>query len=497
MKRARTAGVAVAAALAVLAGAEALLRSRRGAPPESERLLLSEARYLYAESRLPFFRRDGALWVTNRPRALAQSFPDAKHANELRVFVVGESVALRLGPGPVRQAFLEMFPFKAARAVDAGMGTYSSAQWSGVLDEVLARSPDVVVVMAGNNEGLRADGPWWPAYRLNLALRRSWLWRLTQDALLARLAGAPDRVRVEERFESRLRAAVRAARARGCAVVLCTLPVNAAGLPPLGGLPRGDADFDAGWSAVERGRAREAADAFARFAARRPESAMGRYWLARALADAGEKDRARAEFAAALERDVPDRCPPSRNAAIRRIAREEGAALADLEELFARRAPGGVPGWESFGDAVHPRESMNLLTARALAAAAAAGPSSATDPRPVADRLRELPPPPPWRPGPELDAATWSALTDALQARLRSPDVLLERAVAGLGLMARIEPARLRALAADPAPYARALAESDWTRPLAPLVPGGLAGLRAHADEALRRARSASRLLSR
>jgi hypothetical protein len=390
---------------------EGVLRARKGAPPTAEALFLPEARYLYAESQTPFFQREGDSWSVIRPRALPASFPDAKPANELRVFVIGESVARRLGDESVREAFQSAFTNKKVRAVNAGMGTYASAQWTGVLAEAVTHSPDIVVVMAGNNEGMRPDRLWYPLYRLNLVLRRSWLWRLAQDMLPR---PNPDPSAVEARFELRLRESVRLAKSRSARVVLCTLPVN-------GHWPHG------------------------------------------------------------TPQDPPDQTSPARNEAVRRIAREEGAALADIEALFARRAPGGIPGWEAFGDAVHPRPALHALVARAIARAASGG--SALD----AD-LVAAPAAPAWTAGPELDAVAWSGFSEALQSALRDPSVLDERALAELELVARADPATLTRLRDDPAALEKAFGSGEWTRALSPFVARVLPSLRAHADEALRRA---------
>ncbi|HEX4047990.1 MAG TPA: hypothetical protein VH309_09165, partial [Elusimicrobiota bacterium] len=189
-KPAARAAAAAAAVLAALLGAEGVLRARRGPPPDIERLSAAEYRYLYSESRQPFFRLRGGVWATARPRALPAVFPAAKPPGDFDVFVVGESVARRLGNEAVRDAFQDAYPNKKTRAVDAGMGTYASAQWSEVFDEALTHSPDVLVLMAGNNEGMRPDRLWYPAYRLNLTLRRLWLWRLAQDSLRPRAGGA-------------------------------------------------------------------------------------------------------------------------------------------------------------------------------------------------------------------------------------------------------------------------------------------------------------------
>lgn len=397
--------------LGVLLVGEGALQVRRGAPPSPEALFAPEARYLYSESRRPFFERRGDSWAAARPRALPASFPVVKNPEEFRVFVVGESVARRLGDEAVREAFQQAYPNKKVRAINAGMGTYASAQWSGVASEVAGKAPDLVVILAGHNEGLRPDALSYPLYRLNLLLRRSWLWRLAQDALPRR---RPDAAAQEARFESRLRAAVRAVHERSAEAVLCTLPVNAA-------WPAGGPD------------------------------------------------------------DPPDRTTPERNEAVRRIAREEGAGLADLEALFARRAPGGRPGWEAFSDGVHPRAALNPLIARAIARAAARG--SALE----ADLLR-FPPPPPWKAGPELDAVAWSGFSEALQSDLRRPGALDERALALLGVVARADAQTLMRLRDDPAALSAAFASSEWTAVLSPLVGAHASALRAHADEALRRA---------
>ena len=63
---------------------------------------------------------------------------------------------------------------------------------------------------------------------------------------------------------------------------------------------------------------------------------------------------ARAYYSGAVSYDAAqDRCSPERNAMIRRVAKEEGAGLADLELAFDGLAEGGLPGGAQLCDGVH------------------------------------------------------------------------------------------------------------------------------------------------
>lgn len=472
--------IALLLALALLPAAELAARLRWGAPPE-EGSWSDSLNYLDVETKRPYFRAvesgGGTVWKAARPRSRAEDFRDPKPPDVRRVFVVGESVAQRLRSRPLERRLKAAWGAVGVEIVNCGMGAYDSARAATVLEETLGHEPDLIVVLAGNN-----DGPVPPAvsplvYRLNHLLRRSRLWRALQDRLRPRRAPAVDRAAILARLEKNLTAMARAARARGAPLVFCTLPVNERDWPPSGELPLGAPEFFDGWAALRAKRYAAAVEGFGAYAREKPADPMGRYWLARALEGAGRGERAKEEYAAALERDWPDRATPSRNAVIREVARREGAALADLEADLRRRVPGGVPGWESFTDGVHWRTPLDDRFA-ALIARAAAGPASAPS-APGAEPETEA----------DLEGATLQALSDAVQTELEyDPPILSERVVARFERAFRLDGARLRALLADPEAAARRFAANPWTAFLAAEAPRHWAAAYCHAGEARARA---------
>ncbi len=473
------AALILAVSVFLLFSCELILRRRLGGDPDKmDRLFQNEVLYLDAESKVPFFKRDGADWVTARPRALPQRFPAAKAEGELRVFVAGESVALRLGTRPLEDALGRDFPDRRVRVINCGMGSYDSSRTAAVLMELQAYGPDLFVVLVGNNDGRSQAGGSALLARLNIALRELWTWRLAQDAVARALAPSRSerRARVERRFARNLESMAEGAKAAGVPLVLCTLPVNARDYPPLGALPSSDGDFSWGWASFERGHFSGAVAGFREFSGRNPDDAMVHYWLARAREKIKDPAGARWEYRKALERDFPDRCTPSRNETIRGVAREQGAALADLERLFERLSPGGPPGWALFDDGVHFRERTYPAVASAIASSASgrkAGAPASIDTS--------------WQAGPELEGVALDALSQAVQAGLQDPPVILERAVAELILVERHDPALIKHLTQRPEALATALSDNDWARPVAAAVPAGWESVVRHVDEAERR----------
>jgi tetratricopeptide (TPR) repeat protein len=449
--RPRLAAAAAAALIVLSAWAEFRLRRSAAAPEEGA--WADSIRYLHRDVGLPFFRREGASWVAARPRSTAEPFPAEKSAGRKRIFIVGESVAQRFTSAALDAAFPP-----PVEVVNAGMGGYDSARVAGVLDDVLEHEPDLVVVLTGNNDAPTAP-VWYPAWRLNQALRRLRLWRLAQDRLRPRAPAVVDRDKLDAGFEANLRRMARAAKAKRVPIVFCTLPVNERDWPPNGELPLGSPDFFDGWLALERGKSKEAAADFQRFTKAFPRDPMGHFWLGKALGS-------REEDLAALEANWPDRCTPRRNDIIRRVAKEEGARLADLDAYVRARAPGGAPGWETFLDGVHWRPEFDV-------------PFSAL----IAGGTPGAPPAPPA--GAAIKGFALHALSSAMQAKLENdPPILSEQAVAELQRARRLEPRELTRLLKSREAAAQALAENPWTAFLAARTPELWTGALVHAGEA-------------
>jgi tetratricopeptide (TPR) repeat protein len=447
--------VVVAAALASAALAVwAECRLRRSADPPDESAWADSIRYLHRDVRIPFFRKDGASWVPARPRSTAKAFAAKKPAGRRRIFIVGESVAQRFTDAALASAFPP-----PVEVVNAGMGGYDSERVAGVLDDALEHEPDLVVVLAGNNDAPTAP-VWYPAWRLNQTLRRLRLWRLAQDRLRPRATPAVvDRDRLDARFEANLRRMARAARAKHVPVVFCTLPVNERDWPPNGELPLGAPEFFDGWQALQEGKTKGAIAHLRRFTKDSPRDPMGHFWLGKALGS-------REEDLAALEMNWPDRCTPRRNDIIRRVAKEEGARLADLDAYVRARAPGGAPGWEAFLDGVHWRPEFDA-------------PFSAL----IAGEAPGAPPAPPA--GEAIKGYALHALSDAMQAQLENdPPILSEQAVAELQRARSLDPRELKRLLKSREAAAQALAENPWTAFLSARTPELWTGALVHAGEA-------------
>lgn len=349
------------------------------------------AAYWHLEPREPFFVREGELMVPRRPRSRARPFPAVKAPGTTRVFVLGGSVAYQYDQAPekaggwtLERVLERAFPGRRFEVIHCGMGGYDSFRESLVLREVLGYGADAVVLMSGNNEDRADAGP--PSWKTAAVLRlRRALRSLGVPVAAPRpAAGLSDlRTGFLSSFESNLREMVRRARARGAIVTLCALP-RQLGLPPRGALPLRTALFARGWDLLESGRARAAEEALRRYAAGYPDEPFGRLWLGRLLERRGAAAAARAEYRRALELSCH---VPKANAAVRAVARSEGAALADLE-----RALGPADGearnarllsdemhWNRFAD---PRVSLEV--AAALASAPAELPGAAW--RAAADR---------------------------------------------------------------------------------------------------------------
>jgi tetratricopeptide (TPR) repeat protein len=478
------AALALALAALALAATEARLRRKLGPPPADAKVWQDEVRYLNSEIDLPFFVKTGtgpdAVWTSNRPMAIPQTFPDRLGARDLRVFVVGESVAYRLGTEALVKPLSAAFPGRDVRVINAGMGGYDVYRAALIQRELLALSPQLFVVLVGNNQNfaprrlIGVERVWYTGYRLNLFLRRSWIWTSLQDWVESRSPAPGPEVGLK-RFELGLRDILRRARERSVPVVVCTLAANVRDCPPHGELPLNEREFFLAWSAQEEGRAAEALLQLQAFTKRLPGDPMGHYYLAKLLFAAGRWEDARREFIAALDGDYPDRCSPAKNAVIRRLAAEEGAALADLEGLFTAVAPHGLPGWESFVDNVHWSHRFDGAAARVIAAAAAK------------------------RPDPGAERAARAALSDdsaadepfvaraaaeAVQAGRLRPPMLSERAVAEFVLALRRDRAGVTTLLERPAELRDMLAGNEWLRSLSDGPPEQWSGVLIHVGEA-------------
>lgn len=376
--------LAAAAALLpvlALAGAELRLRAARGAPPEEP--ITRNYRYSHLDIHEPYFKREGlgggkARYDVARPESQAKAFEDPKPQGGRRVFIVGGSVVLpfaHAGGELFKALFARALPGAPLQLVSCGMGGYDSWRDSLVAEEIVRYSPDLVVVLSGNNEYYAEFVPFPRLALMTRALRRLWLFRLLQERLASKpKEGAPwdpdRRLARARRFEANLRAMVRAAKSRKVPIVLCTLPANLRDSAPTGGpirLPLEDHDFFLAWAKYDAGAYAAAEKAFSSFSAKQPAEAFAHFYRAKSLDRLGRRAQAAEEYRLAADANDPgERTSPARNAIIRRVAKEEGALLADLERAFSAAAPAGVPGREMFRDPCHFRVPFYALASSVI-----------------------------------------------------------------------------------------------------------------------------------
>ncbi|MBI5443230.1 MAG: tetratricopeptide repeat protein [Deltaproteobacteria bacterium] len=386
------------------------------------------------EGTQPLFVRaeggSGTTYVLNpikRPYFNEQSFQMPKPGNTFRIVSFGGSTTYG-------QPYINNTSFTAwtarvlqtydgARAyesVNAGGISYASYRVRRLMEELAQFSPDLYVVYSGHNEflerrtfgSLLAEKP--ALRRARAALHRSRIYSVALravdglrggggsgrktlvgdgvSAILEQVAG-PElyhrdptfREGVIRQYRYNLESMARLSKEKGIPLVLCTLPSNLSGVSPFksehragldeGQLTRWKAAFSRGEAALGAGRCEEALAALAE--AERIDDAFAQlhFLKGRALVGLGRTGEAYVAYDRAKEEDViPLRALDAFNDAVRDVARREGVALADVETVFRRWSPGGIPGPTLFEDHVHPTlEGQQAVALLVVDAAAKAG----------------------------------------------------------------------------------------------------------------------------
>ncbi len=373
----------LAGAFALLASAEALLRLACGpapAPPPRPDL-----RYFDEEALDPFFKpgpsvAGGKLYEASRPGSLAPSFIMPKAPDVFRVFVVGGSVGLPYGKsGNAASSLTELLKSelpagKSPEIIGCAMAGYDSPRERVVVREISQYQPDLVILMTGNNENGRTT-PKHPnpvLRRLLDILGQSRLYfearRVLAPWLRAPFAAGPSplsRERILARFDNNLRAMARRCRLAKARLLLCALPANLRDWPPRRFIPKrwlDNPDFLRGRMEAERGLASGAIRELAAAVASAPADPVPRFYLARALEAARDYAGAKKEYESALNESFPSgAATPGINLRLRRIAREKGLLLADVDAAISSASAHGIPGYDIFLDHCHWREEFYPL----------------------------------------------------------------------------------------------------------------------------------------
>lgn len=376
-KRARALGVRLAISAASLVVFAALLGAgelvARRLTPEDPAARF-ERDFLDGSLRLlgPCYRREGDRLVfdaAGQQHMRVRAVPAARTPGVPRIVVVGESSADMLATA--LEAALAQRPCgRRYEVLNCALPGSGLEHLERRFEEALDAQPDAVVVTFGHNLRFAL-----PVDALRIHARRLRL----QSRLFTRLGAHFDRgpgpanpplaARLP-RFEDFLRRASREARARHVGLVVTTMASNLWSPPstPRAERERDDA-LDARFTEAVRGPAAAAAG----FAPSDDQFTPAYRDFTRGVlfARADDVANARLYLGRALARDTfATRAAPAVNDAIRRVATAEGFALRDTARTIEAAAPRGLPGWESFSDACHLRQSPMEREAVAVFAAA-------------------------------------------------------------------------------------------------------------------------------
>jgi lysophospholipase L1-like esterase len=342
-----------------------------------------------------------------------------KPTGTLRIVVVGAStiegfpMTRNLTSARFLEAMLRhLVPDRRVEVLNLGVTALASFPIRKIAIDALAHlEPDLVVVYEAHNEffgasgmaSLQSMGRSVGSMELIYRLRQLGLAQVAEALLarptpprgdrreqLIRIMAATDEIQpggdlhaaARRSLVANYRAIVREGRRRGIPVVLSTVVSNERDLVPvasfLGDVPaerRPDWERRLGEAKARAARDPAAAlELFRGLQEEAPRHAQAAYELARALEAAGrpsETAEAAEMYRRARDLDaMPWRASRDKNEALRRLAAEEGAPLADAEAVFARAAQAGpapgVTGWALFFDHVHPSLEGQALLARAF-----------------------------------------------------------------------------------------------------------------------------------
>ncbi|MBI5238888.1 MAG: SGNH/GDSL hydrolase family protein, partial [Elusimicrobia bacterium] len=297
-------------------------------------------------------RHDGAaVYESVRPRLNPARFPVRKPPGRRRIFLIGDSTAWSFPGGLLEGKLQEVLPGAEFEVVNCGMPGSDAYRNLLMGREVLGYDPDLVVVIAGNNEmiGPRRLNPW--KYRGPLS--HSAVFRLLCD-LVSPAVTIRSREEADRYFSDSLSRLAAAAAARRVPLLLCTEPANYRDnhFPDEG--MSFEPDFLALIEALRRRESGAAARRLEALAGRHPDSAFLEHYRGRLAEDRGDHAAAARHYALALERDpFPIVCDRRCNGIIRSLAAQYGLPLADIAQRFLDTAPHGIPGFDLFKDNCH------------------------------------------------------------------------------------------------------------------------------------------------
>lgn len=311
---------------------------------------------IYEPCATPFFKKktvDGKKqyyfarkWTADRP-----PFKAVKAKDEIRIFVIGESVAEGIGRSLAsdlgKEMFASRFPGREITIVNAGVGAYTSAQVLSVAKEVVRHKPDIILVLMGNNIYGGIHYKTWRLLRSPFPMRQlylnSWIFRTIIDWFYFR--GEIDNYYDIEKFQQDYEDLANLLSHKKIPFVVFTLPANYADFPPWQGMRK---EHIIPMLLVEEGRFQEALELI------NPGSDALLWFLkGHALRGLGLYAEARQAYLKVLDINLSDRASPIVNTIIRDIAKKYPATLIEIDKLFESASETGLTGDNLFKDQCH------------------------------------------------------------------------------------------------------------------------------------------------
>lgn len=304
--------------------------------------------------------REGGALITCNPTMLRRSFPAVKETGTLRVFIIGSSQAMgspfvhqdlsrisRFLPNEgglatwLKDYLVFAMPGRRIEIINAARGGCKMTDHLETLREILTQgSPDIIVVMGGNNERYNN------LYFLDSAAKR--------DEITSALYPA---------YQRTIQTMAREVSAAGVKAIFVTLPSNLRDWLPKapwegGLLERFHKEIpEKSYSRKERRPVSK--DSCRDLRSQWPqlrENPFAHFFLARCLESEGQIPQALSEFIAARDLDYQFlRVRSVQNEALRSL-RGPGISLLDLDTILRGYAYNGIPGNDLFHDYCH----MNL-----------------------------------------------------------------------------------------------------------------------------------------
>lgn len=285
-----------------------------------------------------------------------KDFPVAKSPDSIRIFFIGGSVCYDWAENTTLP--VDLIPGKKLEIINACMPGYDSYRVKIIAKEIMNYDPDLVVLLSGNNEYYSQQGINLKAYYSDKFLTRFWLLRTFKKHFSGinkevEFNRTPNENKLYFNYENNIRNIAVAANDKNIPIVLCTLPLNVTGSVPDIPMPI-NKQFIRGKNFLDNGYYEKAITYLNEFRKHNPGNLFGNYFLGRAYEKHGEHKEAKVRYSAAQNLMISfDTSNSMKNEIVRKIAKEEGDGLFDLEEVFFKISPNGLTDYKQFRDHCH------------------------------------------------------------------------------------------------------------------------------------------------